>query len=78
MKHCHELLGNIKSKEDFLKFMKMYMQSIKQDDVRDYLESLSSWINDMEGYYANTDQKIPQNINWDFIATVLYVGSIYE
>lgn len=46
--------------------------------IKYYLESVASWTEDMEGYYSNTGKEIPENINWDFIATLFYVGSIYE
>lgn len=73
-----KLLGKIKSKEDFLHFMEFFKKSISNLSVQEYLESVVSWTEDMEGYYKNTNQEIPQNINWDFIATLFYVGSIYE
>jgi len=72
------LLGKIKNREDFLNFMEQYIPAIENENIRDYLDSLTSWAADMDGYYINTNQKIPENINWDFIATLLYVGSIYE
>lgn len=72
------LLGKIKSKKDFLYFMNLYINTMKNVSIKEYLESVSSWVEDMEGYYKNTNQEIPKNINWDFIATLFYVGSIYE
>ena len=73
-----EMLGKIKSKEDFIKFIEIYTSAISDLSVKDYLESVASWTEDMEGYYSNTGKEIPENINWDFIATLFYVGSIYE
>ena len=72
------LLGKIKSKKDFLYFMNLYTSTMKNVSIKEYLGSVSSWVEDMEGYYMNTNQEIPENINWDFIATLFYVGSIYE
>lgn len=73
-----ELLGNIRNKKDFLYFMELFGKNIKNISIQDYLESVSSWAESMEGYYKNTNQEMPKNINWDFIATLFYVGSIYE
>ena len=73
-----KLLGNIKNKKDFLQFMELFGKNIENISIQEYLESVSSWVEDMEGYYKNTNQEIPNNINWDFIATLFYVGSIYE
>lgn len=33
---------------------------------------------DMDGYYSNIGKGVPTDINWNFIATLLYAGSIYE
>ena len=73
-----EMLGKINSKEDFIKFMEIYVSTINDSSVKEYMESVLSWAEDMEGYYHNNKKEIPQNINWNFIATLLYVGSIYE
>ena len=78
MKEYIEMLGKIKNKEDFIKFIEKYASDITDLPVKYYLESVASWTEDMEGYYSNTGKEIPENINWDFIATLFYVGSIYE
>ena len=78
MKEYIEMLGKIKNKEDFIKFIEIYTSAISDLSVKDYLESVASWTEDMEGYYSNIGKEIPKNINWDFIATLLYAGSIYE
>ncbi len=73
-----EMLGKIKSREDFIEFMQLYISSTHDSAVRDYLDSLTAWAEDMDGYYNNIGKKVPTDINWDFIATLLYAGSIYE
>ncbi|RPF43404.1 hypothetical protein EDD70_2368 [Hydrogenoanaerobacterium saccharovorans] len=81
----NEILKNVKSKEDLLEFINVLIKDLneKPEEWEDkpvmlYLESMQSWIEDMEGYYTNTKQDMPQDINWNFIATLLYVGKIYE
>ena len=73
-----DMLGSIKSKEEFLEFMKHFTESVDDVSLHDYLESLTAWVEDSDGYYYNSGKEIPENINWDFIATLLYAGSIYE
>ena len=70
--------GSIKTKEDFLGFMERYIPTVADSAVRDYLESIAGWTADMEGYYKNTGKEMPENINWELMAVMLYVGSIYE
>lgn len=76
---------NVKTKEDFLRFLEMLANDRKVNaekwenrSVEDYLLSIQSWIEDMEGYYENNNLEVPQNLDWNFIATILYVGKIYE
>ena len=73
-----EMLGKIKNKEDFIEFMRLYIPTTNNPSVRDFLDSLAAWVEDMDGYYNNIGKEIPMNINWDFVATLLYAGSIYE
>ena len=63
---------------NMLNYMELFGKNIENISIQEYLESVSSWVEDMEGYYKNTNQEIPNNIKWDFIATLFYVGSIYE
>lgn len=37
-----EMLGKIKNRSDFLKFMQLYIPTIKDLSIRDYLESVAS------------------------------------
>ena len=30
--------------------------------------------NQSEGYYENNNLEVPQNVDWNFIATILYIG----
>jgi len=80
-----EILSNVKSKEDLIEFINILINDIYNKSVDSnvkplmlYLESIQSWIEDMDGYYINTKQDIPKDIDWNLIATLLYVGKIYE
>jgi hypothetical protein len=81
----NEIIKNIKTKEHFIDFINILINDTNEipsewedTSVTSYLESMQSWVEDLEGYYDNTKQEIPQDINWNFIATLLYVGKIYE
>lgn len=69
----------IKNREDFIRFVReRVIDEENSVDVNDYISSILSWVTDMDGYYINTRTEMPENINWSFIATLLYVGRIYE
>jgi len=78
-------INRIKSKEEFIDFLNFLSQDKFQKNeewenqtIEDYLSSVSSWVEDMEGYYKNKNLPIPDNENWSFIATLFYIGKIYE
>lgn len=75
----------VETKNDFIKFLGMLINDTKDrteewenKNISSYLESIQSWIEDMEGYYENNNLEVPSNINWNFLANVFYVGKIYE
>lgn len=81
----NELLKKVSSKEDFLNFINVLLNDLHENPqewedkkVRFYLESIHSWVEDMDGYYINTKEDAPKDINWNFAATLLYIGKIYE
>lgn len=72
-------ISNIRNKDDFLDFIKNYVVSTDNHiKLNEYLESVMSWVEDMDGFYTNTGYKQPDAIDWSFIATLFYVGKIYE
>ena len=80
-----DMLYKISNKEDFLIFIKKLAVDKKDrniewenKDISSYLIGVSSWVEDMEGYYINMGLEMPSDINWQFIATLFYVGKIYE
>lgn len=74
-----KIIDEIKNKEDFLFFLRKYVISDdNQVQLNEYLESVMSWVEDMDGFYSNTGIKKPVSIDWSFIATLFYVGKIYE
>ena len=83
--NLYEKISKINSKETFLAFISELKldfinnsQSWENKNVSDYLASIQSWIEDMGGYYDNIGKEEPQSINWNFIATLFYIGKIYE
>ncbi len=74
-----DTIKKIKDENDFVSFIKEYVISDdNQTQLNDYLESMISWVEDMEGFYNNTGQRRPDLVDWSFIATLFYVGKIYE
>ncbi|MEH7225003.1 hypothetical protein V7112_14435 [Bacillus sp. JJ1566] len=80
-----EMVDNIKSREDLIKFinhLRMDLQNNRAEweniTLEDYLEAMEAWVNDMNGYYLNLNQPMPKQPSWKIIATILYASSAYE
>ncbi|MBI6550528.1 DUF7660 family protein [Xenorhabdus lircayensis] len=75
----------IKTREDFIEFLETLSSNARNNlnewenkDLPSYLEAMSSWIEDMDGYYVNQKLSVPENINWTFIADILMAARVYE
>lgn len=81
----NSMINEVNSKEDFMSFLsKLRLDREEKCDewenteITSYLEGICSWVDDMEGYFANMHIEMPSNIDWRFIAMLFYVGKIYE
>ena len=81
----YEKIEQVTTKDEFLEFLIMLSKDFKLNvdewenkSINYYLEAIESWIEDMEGYYMNSGLPVPNNIDWNFLATIFYVGKIYE
>ena len=79
------MINNINSKEGLIEFLNELRRDKEQKseewvntEVTTYLDGICSWVEDMEGYFQNMNMDMPNDIDWKFIATLFYVGKIYE
>jgi hypothetical protein len=78
-------INEIHSKDDFVNFVVLLVSNLKNNPeewtnktLPEYLESISSWTEDMEGYYQNNNIPIPENVNWKVFANILIAAKMYE
>ncbi|HEY8935945.1 MAG TPA: hypothetical protein VIM65_12020 [Cyclobacteriaceae bacterium] len=78
-------IHNINSKEDFIDFVQLLILDLENKpgewenrDLKNYLDAIASWTEDMEGYYINNNLPIPQNIDWKTFANILFAAKMYE
>ena len=43
-----------------------------------YLAAVAAWVQDMEGYYRNRGETVPQHPTWNHIGEILLAARIYE
>jgi hypothetical protein len=79
------VLNNVDSKEEFVSFIYDLRDSYKKDpsmwenvSIEGYLSALAGAAEDFEGYYLNTDQEVPKDINWSLFAHLLDSARIYD
>ena len=81
----NQKINEIHSKEDFINFVELLVSNLKSNPeewtnktLSEYLESISSWTEDMEGYYQNNSIAIPENVDWKVFANILIAAKMYE
>lgn len=80
-----DLLELIHSREDLAEFIDQLRQDFESNpegwqnaDIASYLEAMSAWLRDMDGYYQNLGQPVPNSPTWRLIGDILIASKIYE
>jgi len=47
-------------------------------DLSSFLESMSAWLRDMDGYYQNIGEPVPASPTWKTIGEILLASRVYE
>lgn len=81
----NSIIDRVDSREDFIKFLNELRHDKEQCneewenvEITSYLGGICSWVEDMDGYFEKMNIDMPTDIDWKFIATLFYVGKIYE
>ncbi len=78
-------INRINSKDDFVNFVELLVANSNKSPeewanktLSEYLKSIASWTEDMDGYYKNNGLAIPENITWKVFANILVAAKMYE
>lgn len=78
-------INEINSKEDFVNFVELLVANLNSNPnewvnttLSEYLEGVASWTEDMEGYYHNNNNPVPESVNWKVFANILIAAKMYE
>lgn len=73
------------TREDFIKLLLLMSADFKENtsswenrDISSFLESMASWIEDMDGFYLNQNLPLPTNISWSTFADMMLAAKVYE
>lgn len=85
MQELEKVAQNVKSKEDFVRFVGELIKDLKNNsntwennNLDNYLRAIQNWTEDMEGYYINNSLPVPENINWKVFTDILMAAKVYE
>ncbi|WP_226467286.1 DUF7660 family protein [Luteimonas panaciterrae] len=80
-----ESIKHIESRDDFVGFVRALKNDLLLDPeswenptLEEFLEALSSWTEDMDGYYKNNNLPMPTDIPWSRFAEILLASKYYE
>lgn len=75
----------VRSREDLAQFVRGLAEDLRQRpeawenaDLGPFLEAMSAWIEDMDGYYRNRGEAVPVQPQWSTLAEVLAAVRVYE
>lgn len=75
----------IQSREDFLRFLRLLADDLKSNpdswenaNLPRFLEALAAWIEDMDGYYLNQKQSVPEKPDWQVLRDMFMAARVYE
>jgi hypothetical protein len=58
--------------------LKSNPSSWENPSLERFLDSLSAWIKDMDGYYLNRHLPLPTQPSWSMFAQMLLAAKVYE
>ncbi|MBM7117747.1 DUF7660 family protein [Archangium primigenium] len=76
---------DVQSREDLARFVRGLAQALEQHPeawenatLPRFLEAMSAWIEDMDGYYQNQGAAVPTRPEWRTFAEILSAARVYE
>jgi hypothetical protein len=63
---------------DLVDDLRSNKQEWENDNLLDFLEAMSRWVQDMDGYFMNRGEPIPTDKPWKLFADILMAARIYE
>lgn len=80
-----ERIAHLQSRDDLIAFVEALRadQAAAPDTwtnggLGEFLEAIAAWLADMDGYYANQGQPLPDPPSWKTFAEILLAAKHYE
>ena len=79
------MLETIGSREDLAALVDQMRKDFEKDpsgwenaDIASFLEAMAAWLRDMDGYYLNRGECVPNTPTWRTIGEILLAARSYE
>ena len=80
-----EQLNAIGSRQDLATFIRRLISDYESDsdswenkNLVAYLDGLAGWTDDMDGYFHNLGEKVPEQPSWSLFGKMLLAAKYYE
>jgi hypothetical protein len=80
-----DFINKIEDKQGFVQFVEFLNQDLKDNPdswanttLDSYLKAISSWTEDMDGYYKNMNIDYTKLNQWQIFANILVASKVYE
>lgn len=81
----HEQVDSISTREDLIAFVERLRDDFgaatsdwENTDILRYLDALAAWTADMDGYFENRGEPVPEAPTWRLVAQMLLAAKHYE
>jgi hypothetical protein len=81
----NEQVEAIQSRKALVSFVRSLYDDLKKKpetwgnkNLDSYLEAIAAWIEDMDGYYLNLNEPVPEEPSWKTIGQILLAAKLYE
>lgn len=81
----NDLVRRVQSREDLAAFVRALAEHLREKpddwenrDLSSFLEAMGAWVEEMEGYYRNRREPVPDQPTWKTLAEILLASKVYE
>lgn len=80
-----ELVEHIESRDDLILFIQKLAENLvdkphewENNNLQSYILAIAAWVKDMDGYFLNRGESMPEVPNWKTVGQILLAAKYYE
>jgi hypothetical protein len=78
-----KMVQTIQNRNDFVRFVRALHADVNVGEWENatlpaYLEAVASWSEDMDGYFKNQQEPVPDQPSWKLLGQILLAATVYE